>query len=77
MSNSFDPDLERHSVVPDLGLNCLQRLSAKNLEYCGCSKISNTKVEANSADPDQTASKSLIRLFAVAILASILFKSQL
>ena len=37
----------------------------KNLEYCGCSKISNTKVEANSADPDQTASKSLIRLFAV------------
>ena len=28
MSNSLDPDLARHFVVPDLGPNCLQRLSA-------------------------------------------------
>ena len=28
MSNSLDPDQDRHSVGPDLGPNCLQRLSA-------------------------------------------------
>ena len=28
MSNSLDPDQERHSVHSDLSLNCLQRLSA-------------------------------------------------
>ena len=28
MSNSLDPDQARHSVGPDLGPNCLQRLSA-------------------------------------------------
>ena len=28
MSNSFDPDQDRHSVGPDLSPNCLQRLSA-------------------------------------------------
>ena len=27
MSNSLDPDQDRHSVGPDLGLNSLQRLS--------------------------------------------------
>ena len=28
VSNSLDPDLARHFVGPDLGPNCLQRLSA-------------------------------------------------
>ena len=28
MSNCLDPDHDRHSVGPDLGPNCLQRLSA-------------------------------------------------
>ena len=28
VSNSLDPDKDRHSVGPDLGPNCLQRLSA-------------------------------------------------
>ena len=28
MSNSLDPDQARHFVRPDLGSNCLQRLSA-------------------------------------------------
>ena len=28
VSNSSDPDQARHFVEPDLGLNCLQRLSA-------------------------------------------------
>ena len=27
MSNNLDPDQDRHSVGPDLGPNCLQRLS--------------------------------------------------
>ena len=30
MSNSLDPVQERQNVVPDLGLNCFQRLSADN-----------------------------------------------
>ena len=30
MSNSLDPDKDYHSVSPDLGPNCLQRLSADN-----------------------------------------------
>ena len=28
VSNSLDPDQDRHSVNPDLGTNCLQRLPA-------------------------------------------------
>ena len=28
VSNSLDPDQDRHSVCPDLGPSCLQRLSA-------------------------------------------------
>ena len=28
VSNSLDPDQDRHYVSPDLGPNCLQRLSA-------------------------------------------------
>ena len=28
VSNSLDPDQDRHYVGPDLGPNCLQRLSA-------------------------------------------------
>ena len=28
MSNSLGPDQDRHAVGPDLGPNCLQRLSA-------------------------------------------------
>ena len=30
VSNNLDPDQDRHFVGPDLGLNCLQRLSAAN-----------------------------------------------
>ena len=30
MSNSFDQDQDRHNVGPDLGPNCLQRLSAED-----------------------------------------------
>ena len=33
VSNSFDPDQDRHSVGPDLGPNCLQRLSAYHKSY--------------------------------------------
>ena len=28
VSNGFDPDQDRHSVRPDLGPNCLQKISA-------------------------------------------------
>ena len=45
MSNGLDPDQDRHSVGPDLGPNCLQRLWAegksplarKELTLCFCS----------------------------------------
>ena len=30
MSNGFDPDQDQHSVGPDLGPNCLQKLSAED-----------------------------------------------
>ena len=32
VSNSLDPDQARHFVGPDMGLNCLQRLSAD--DFC-------------------------------------------
>ena len=31
MSNSLDPDQAQHCVGPDLGPNCLQRLSADDI----------------------------------------------
>ena len=34
MSNGLDPDQDRHSVGPDLGPNCLQRLSADDKSRC-------------------------------------------
>ena len=32
VSNSLDPDQNRHSVGPDLGSNCLQKLSADDTD---------------------------------------------
>ena len=34
VSNGLDPDQDRRSVVPDLGPNCLQRLSADDKSCC-------------------------------------------
>ena len=34
VSNSLEPDQDRQKVVPDLGPNCLQRLSADNKSHC-------------------------------------------
>ena len=39
MSYSLDPDQDRHSVGPDLGPNCLQRLSADNKSLLARKKI--------------------------------------
>ena len=33
-SNSLDPDQDQHSIGPDLGPNCLQRLSAGKKKSC-------------------------------------------
>ena len=38
LSNSLYPDQDRHSVGPDLGPNCLQRLSADDKSSCSQSK---------------------------------------
>ena len=37
-SNSLDPDQDRHSVGPDLGPNCLQRLSDEQTTKVATSK---------------------------------------
>ena len=34
MSNSLNPEQDQHSVGPDLGPNCLQRLSAEDKSHC-------------------------------------------
>ena len=34
VSNSLDPDQDGHSVGPDLGPNCLQRLSVDDKSRC-------------------------------------------
>ena len=34
MSNGLDPDQDQHSVGPDLGPNCLQRLPADDKSCC-------------------------------------------
>ena len=47
MSNSLDQDLAQHFVGPDLGPNCLQRLSADN--------ISSQRVKFGFSHPYQLA----------------------
>ena len=44
MSNSLDPDQARHFVGPDLGPNCLQRLSADDT---GIQEKQGTSISAN------------------------------
>ena len=39
VSNSLNPDQDRHSVGPDLGPNCLQRLSADDKSHPGKDRI--------------------------------------
>ena len=63
VSNSLDPDQDRHSVGQDLGPNCLQRLSVdtKSLHAVvvffkitfSKKSFRNTIRVSNSLDPDQ------------------------
>ena len=41
-SNRFDPDQDRYSVGPDLGPNCLQRLSAETKVAASKEKVTVT-----------------------------------
>ena len=45
VSNSLDPDQDQYSVGPDLGSNCLQKLSADAVskERVKCDKYKNTR----------------------------------
>ena len=55
VSNSFDPDQNRSSVSPDLGPNCLKRLSADD-KHCHHFQISATGTISECQmffDPDQ------------------------
>ena len=49
-SNSFDPDQARHSVCPDAGPNCLQRVSADD------KKVSTIKESLNHIETDRQVS---------------------
>ena len=51
MSNSLDPDQDRHSVGPDLNPNCLQRLSADEKELGLCIRFTRTFRSALSVFP--------------------------
>ena len=60
MSNSLDPDQARHFVVPDLGPNCLPRLSADDNSRQRVNSLSASEnlcrlmiIFANSVDPDE------------------------
>ena len=44
VSNSLDPDQARHFVRPDLGLNCLQRLSADNKLPLVCKELNSNNL---------------------------------
>ena len=50
MSNSLDPDQALHYVQPDLGPNCLQRLSADNTSRQGVLEALNTVLHLSFLD---------------------------
>ena len=50
VSNSLDPDKARHSVGQDLGINCLQRLSADN-KRCHWQEKSKKVLNSNLSFP--------------------------
>ena len=57
MSNSFDPDQARRIVGPDLGPNCLPRLSADDT---GRQRVKgHSFLHADSKDSDQTGQMQL------------------
>ena len=49
MSNSLDPDQAQHFVGPDLGPNCLQRLSADDTNRQSALDIKDTHKNNTSA----------------------------
>ena len=53
MSDSLDPDHDRHIVGPDLDPNCLQRSSADDKLSFSKNSFRNTIRVSNSFDPDQ------------------------
>ena len=53
VSNSSDPDHDRQSVRPDLGPNCLQRLSADD-------KVAASKKIVNTTGMHQNETKKMI-----------------
>ena len=44
MSNSLDPDQDRQNVGPDLGPNCLQRLSADEKVAASKERVDNKTI---------------------------------
>ena len=53
MADSLDPDQDQH-VGPDLGPNCLQRISAKVVTCKGRFKLFNMLQKTNNKCSDQT-----------------------
>ena len=46
VSNSLEPDQARHFVGPDLGPNCLQRLSADDSQRVDDTRVYGQKIQA-------------------------------
>ena len=75
MSNCLDPDQDPHSVGPDLGPICLQRLSAgKELNLMGLSREKTClRGFANNTGAGQPEHpRSLISAFVICFLESII-----
>ena len=51
LSNSLDPDQAGHFVGPDLGLNCLQRLSADDRSRQSIQELFTTSKNSVAASP--------------------------
>ena len=56
VSNSLDPDLARHFVGPDLGPNCLQRLSADDFDIVCHQNV----IQINSPEPGDNSEEILL-----------------
>ena len=64
MSNGLDQDQDPRSVGPDLGPNCLQRLSADNMLLLLSADLSNLTFSKNSFRNTIRVSNGLERLSA-------------
>ena len=64
MSNSLDPDQDKHSVGPDLGSNCLQRLLAED-------KLQLTGKDLNENYPSRNVNLQEYKILSKSLLSDV------